>query len=221
MIVLVVLFYVGYILVGMAQYASLILMASPADRPNVGEALRAGWRAAPALLLLVVVMILGYLAVAVVFSLIGGALSALGEAGGVVAAILLLPALIWLGCRLALLFAVVVVDEVRNPFTAIARSWQLTRGHALTIFLASLVFMIIVVVLCGAALLPSIGLLGSMADPEYLAEAAGPAVGGVLLMMLGFLVVSALFTVGYSAFMAVLHGSLTGAGGERAAEAFV
>ena len=39
-------------------------MASPLDRPTVGEALSAGWRAAPALLLLMVVLIFGYVAVA-------------------------------------------------------------------------------------------------------------------------------------------------------------
>lgn len=219
MVVLVVLFYVGYILVAMAQYASLILMASPADRPNVGEALSAGWRASPALLLLMVVLILGYVALALVF---GAAGSALGDAGGVVLALVLIPALVWVGCRLAPLFAVVAVDGVRNPFAAISRSWQLTKGHALTIFLAWLVFMVILVVVCGVALLPSIGVLRGMADPASLAgpDAVGPALGGMLLLMLGFLVVSALFNLLYCAFMAVLHGTLTSAGGEGAAEAF-
>lgn len=217
MVVIVVLFYVGYILMAMAQYASLILMASPIDRPNIGEALSGGWRAAPALLLLMIVLILGYIAAALV---LGGLGSVLGETGSTVLALVLLPLLVWIGCRLGPLFAVVAVDGVRNPFTAIGRSWQLTRGHGLTIFLASLVFMIILVLVCGVALLPSIGLLSSMADPANLAEAAGPAVGGMLLLMLGLLVASALFTIGYGAFLAVLHGTLTSAGGQGAAEAF-
>jgi hypothetical protein len=217
MVVLVVLLYAGYLLLTMAQYASLILMASPTGRPAFGDALSSGWRAAPALLLLMVVLILGYVAIALLF---GGAGSALGSAGGTVFALLMFPVLAWVGCRLALLFAVVAVDGVRNPFTAISRSWRLTDGHAMAIFLASLVFMVILVVICGVALLPSFGMLSSMADPESLAEAGGAAAGGMLLLMLGFLVASALLTIGYSAFMAVLHGTLTTAGGEGAAEAF-
>lgn len=217
--VVIALFYIGYLVVAVAQYASMILMASPAERTTVGAALSAGWRAAPALLLLMVVLILAYLAGALAFGLVG---RVLGDIGGGVLALLLIPALIWVGCRLAPLFAVEAVDGVRNPITAIGRAWHLTRGHALTIFLASLVLLVIFVVICGVALLPSIGLLRSMADPEALvgAEAAGAAVGGFLLLMLGLLVVSVAVNMVYCAFIAVVHGTLTGAGGEKAAEAF-
>jgi hypothetical protein len=217
--VVIALFYIGYLVVAVAQYASMILIASPAERTTVGAALSAGWRAAPALLLLMVVLILAYLAGGVVFGLVG---RVLGDIGGGVLALLLIPVLIWIGCRLAPLFAVEAVDGVRNPITAIGRAWDLTRGHALTIFLASLVLLVIFVVICGIALLPSIGLLRSMADPEALvgAEAAGAAVSGFLLLMLGFLVVSVVVNMVYCAFIAVVHGTLTGAGGEKAAEAF-
>lgn len=217
MVVLVVLLYAGYLLLSMAQYASLMLMASPTGRPAFGDALSSGWRAAPALLLLTLVLIVGYVVLALVVGALG---SVFGDAGGTVLALVMLPVLIWLACRLALLFAVVAVDGVRNPFTAITRSWQLTEGHAWAIFLASLVFIVILVVVCGVALLPSIGMFASMADPGTLAEAPAPGFGGFVLLMLGFFVASVLFTLGYSAFMAVLHGTLTTAGGEGAAEAF-
>ena len=216
----IVLFYIGYLVVAMAQYASMILIASPAERTTVGSALSAGWRASPALLLLMVVLILAYLAGALVLGLVG---RALGDIGGGLLALLLIPVLIWIGSRLAPLFAVAAVDGVRNPITAIGRAWDLTRGHALTIFLASLVLVVIFVVICGIALLPSIGLLRTMADPATAAsaaEVAGPAVGGFLLLMLGFLVVSVVLNMAYCAFMAVVHGTLTTAAGEGTAEAF-
>jgi hypothetical protein len=223
MVVLFVVFYVVYILVAMAQYASMIIMASPLRQTTFGDALGAGWRAAPTLLLLMVVLILGYLAVAIVLSLAGAAASAIGNAGSAVLVLVLLPVLVWLGCRLAPLLAVVAVDGVRNPFTAIARSWRLTRGYALTIFLASLAFMVILLLVCGVALLPSIGLLRSMADPAGFSSveaAAQPALGAMLLFFLGILVVSVLFNLCYCAFMAVIHGTLAGAAGEETAEAF-
>lgn len=218
-ILAVVLFYIGYVFVAMAQYGSMISMASPLRQMTVGDALGAGWRAAPALLLLMLVLLVGYFAVAMVFAAVGTAFSAMGEAAGGLIALILLPVLIWLGCRLAPLFAVVAVDGVRNPFTAIARSWHLTRGHALTIFLASLVFMVIMLVVAGVAMLPSIGLLRSMADPAAVSD-VGPALGGMGLFFLGFLIVSVLFNVCYCAFLAVIHGTLSGAAGEGAAEAF-
>ena len=217
MIVFLVLFYLAYILVAMAQYASLISVASPLRQANFSDALSAGWRAAPALLM--IVLIVGYVAAAMVFSLVAAAFSALGDTAGLVLSLLLVPVLAWLGCRLAPLFAVVAVDGVRNPFTAIGRSWHLTRGHALTIFLASLAFFIILLIVCGLLMLPSIGLLASMADPAAMAEVA-PAFGSIALLFLSILVVSALFAILYSAFMAVIHGSLATASGQGAAEVF-
>ena len=223
MIVLFVLFYLGYLFVAMAQYASLILAASPLRQIDVGEALGAGWRAAPAMLLLVVVLAIAYVVVVMVLGLVGTAFSAMGQVGSGLFALLTFAVIAWLGCRLAPLFPVMAVDGVRNPFTAISRSWQLTRGHALSIFLVSLVFVLILAVACVIALLPSIGVLRSLADPATLAgagSAAAPAAGGIALLFVGVLVVSVLFTLCYCAFLAVIHSKLSGAAGEGAARAF-
>jgi hypothetical protein len=221
MILVMIVFYLGYLLAAMAQYASLIALASPVRQLTVGEALGTGLRAAPALLLLIIVLLVGYFVGAMILGLVGAAASTMGSAPQLLFGALLFGVVLWLGCRLAPLFAVIAVDGVRNPFTAITRSWSLTRGHALTIFLASLVFLVILIVACGIALLPSIGVLRTMADPAALTGgAATPAVGGLLLFGLGILVVSVLFNLCYCAFLAVIHGSLTGAAGEGAAEAF-
>lgn len=215
MVVSLILFYLVYILVAMAQYASLIMVASPLRQVNFGDAFGAGWRAAPAMLLLMVVLGIGYFAVAMVLSLLA---AALGDASAVLL-LLVVPVAVWLGCRLAPLFGVMAVDGVRNPFTAIARSWRLTSGHALTIFLAMLVIVVLLIVVCGVALLPSLGLIASMSDPTSVAD-VGSAMGGFALLMLGILVASALFTIIYSAFQAVIHGTLANAAGEGVVEAF-
>lgn len=222
MVALIMLFYLGYLLLAMAQYASLIALSAPAHRLTVGEALGAGWRSAPALLLLMVVLLIGYFGVAIVVSLVGAAFSALGNAGSALFALVLIPVLVWLGCRLSPMFAVVAVEGARNPFKVIGRTWRMTQGHALTIFFASVVFVIILVVVCSVALLPSIGLLSSMARPGGLvaAEAAAPAVGALALLFLGFMVASVLFNVLYCAFLAVIHGTLADAAGDGVVEAF-
>lgn len=219
MVVLVGLFYLAYLLIAMAQYASMIIAASPLRQASLGDALGAGWRAAPALLLLMVVLLLCYIPLALVLSGVGAAASSLGDAGSAVLLLLVLPVLVWIGCRLAPLIAVVAVDGVRNPFSAIARSWRLTRGHALTIFLAWLAFIVILLVVAGVALLPSLGVLRSMSDPSAVAD-VGSALGGMALLFLGFMVISALFTMLYAGFQAVIHSSLSNASGEGMAEAF-
>lgn len=219
MAVLVLLFYLAYLLLVLAQYASLITQASPLRQVTVGEALGAGWRAAPALLLLMIVLLVGYFVATIVLAVPGAALSSLGNWGIVLFAIVLVPLLVWLGCRLALLFSVMAVDGVRNPFKAIRRSWALTRGHALAIFLASLVLLLILAVVCGLALLPSIGVLAGFSDPATFADASS-AIGAILLLLAGMLVISAAINLLYCAFLAVLHSTLTGAAGQGAAEAF-
>lgn len=222
MMLVLIVFYLGYLIVAMAQYASLITMASPLRRSNVGEALGAGWRSAPTLLSLVIILLVGLIAAGLVLGPIEEVFDASSAYGSLLFAVLLSPVVIWLGCRLCPLSAVVAVDRVRNPFAAIARSWRLTRGHALTIFLASLVFTVILLLICGVALLPSIGLLRSMADPAAMigADAVGPALGGMALLFLGFLVASVLVNVLYCAFMAVIHGRLTSAAEEGTAATF-
>jgi hypothetical protein len=170
-----------------------------------------------------IVLMIGYFVVALVFSLLAAALSALGDSATALSLLLVLPAMIWLGCRLFPMFAVVTVDKVRNPVKAITRSWRLTKGHAWTIFLASLVFVVILVVVCGLALVPSFGLIASMADPGGLADAetgVGPAIGSFALLMISMVVVSVLFRLLYSAFIAVVHGTLVSAAGEGVAVAF-
>jgi hypothetical protein len=219
MVAIVALFYLAFLLVALAQYASMIQLASPLRQLTVGEALGTGLRAAPALLLLMVVLMIGYIVLTIPLAVLVSAFPAEGDGATAIILLLLLPLLVWLGCRLSTLFAVVAVDGVRNPFKAIARSWNLTRGHALNIFLASLILVVIMGLVAAVALLPSMGVLRTMADPAGLAE-TGAAVGGFLLFGLGMLVLNVLFVLSYCAFLAVIHGTLAGAAGEGAAEAF-
>lgn len=217
-IIFMILFYIGYLVVVMAQYASLIVAASPVRRSTALDAVSAGWRAAPALVLLMLVIGVAYLVCVLILVFAGFALRGLaGEGTSAVLVILLVPVLVWLGIRLAPLLAVIAVDGVRNPFDAISQAWNLTRGHALAIFLASLVLLLIVVGAALVIMLPSIGMIRAMSDPASVADTS-PALGvGFVLSMVGFFLVAAVFSLCQAAFQAVIHARLSRLQGEPAA----
>lgn len=76
-IIFMILFYIGYLVVVMAQYASLIVAASPVRRSTALDAVSAGWRAAPALVLLMLVIGVAYLVCVLILVFAGFALRGL------------------------------------------------------------------------------------------------------------------------------------------------
>jgi len=210
MIVGMVLFYVGYLLIVMGQNASLCAYATPQRRLLLGDALAVGWRSAPTMLGIMVLMILGYIAAALVFMALAAALASMGEAGGLIVALIGIVGLFYVGARLSVMFPVVAVEGQRNPLTAIARSWTLTRGHVIKIVVLMLVYVLIIAALFLAAFLPVAGTFAGMAD----GGSAAPAVGGIFATFGLFLVVMVLVSIIYAAFMSVLHAQLSGKDGE-------
>lgn len=205
-----ILFYIAYLLLMMAQYASLVVAASPIASATGSEALDAGWRSAPALFLLLIVLVVAYLLCVVVIGLAGMALSMVAGNGiGAVLLLVLLPVVIWLAARLTPLLAVIAVDGVRNPFDAIARAWALTRGHALTIFLALLALVLIMALVATAVMIPFLGTVRAMTDPANLAGAPPFMGGGIIMTLLGFAVLSVFCNLLQAAFQAVVHARLT------------
>ena len=65
---------------------------------------------------------------------------------------------IYFGCKLAFV-PYLVVDEKLDAVEAVKRSWRLTRGHALTVFLIGVVA---VIVALGGLLLVGVGLILSI-----------------------------------------------------------
>lgn len=208
-------FYVVYLLLACAQTAALNAMASPLRRVDFGEAFGLGWRSSPTLLLVMVLLVIAYFVGALVAGMIFAALASLGSAVAVVAAILLFLGVMYLACRLSIVFPIVPVDGVRNPITAISRSWGLTRGNALSIFLSFLLLFVIFGVLVGVLILPFMGTIMSMDNPN-----AAPALGGLAFFFIGAIVLSVVFAVTYAAFLSAIHGRLAGSTGEQLSETF-
>ena len=109
------------------------------NRPTVGEAIMLSIRCLPTILGATLLFVLAYLAVAILLSLLVGLLAgALGAIGGTAAAavltvvvmLVLLIGVLYVMTRLSLTLPIVVLESVRNPISAIQRSWLLTRPQA-------------------------------------------------------------------------------------------
>ncbi len=209
-------FYVTFLLLYFAQSVAMTHHASPILTPDFGQSFMVGLKSLPTLLGLTLLMIVAYIAFAIVAGIAAVPFAMMGEAGSQLFAVLLLIASLYLACRLALAIPVIAVDEVKNPITAIKRSWVLTRGNALKIFLAFLVFTIILIVALFALFAAFGGSMVALTDPVsgMSALGGGLVVGMILVFMLLMIVVYVVMT----AFMASLHASL--AGPETVADTF-
>jgi hypothetical protein len=219
LIIFMVLFYGAYLVLALAQQAAMVTLASPLEEPSFGGAMARGFKSALPFFGITVILMIGYFALSLlVFGVAGVAGLGGGTAGSVVGVVLLLlfvPVIVYLGCRFAVLIPVVAVDQVFNPIAAIRRSWEVTRGRALGIFLSTLAFVVLSMVILGLPFLLIFGsLLGSDGEP------GAAAIGGMLLGILAFIPLVVVYTMFASAYAAALHSEVTGGGSERLEEVF-
>ncbi|WP_066524785.1 hypothetical protein [Erythrobacter sp. CCH5-A1] len=219
LIIFLVLFYGAYIVLALAQQAAMVTLASPLEEPSFGGAMARGFKSALPFFGIAVILLIAYVALsALVAGVVGvaglGGTAAGGAVGGVML-LLILPVIVYLGCRFAVLVPVVAVDQVFNPIAAIRRSWEVTRGRVLGIFLATLALGVLTLVALG---LPFLLIFGSMLGSQ--SEPSAAAVGGMLLGMLAFIPLFVVYTMFASAYTAALHNEVTGGGSERLEEVF-
>ena len=214
-----VLFYGAYLVLLLAQQAAMVTIASPLEEPSFGTAMVRGFKSVLPFVVISLILGVGYVALAVgVFAVAGAASLGGSTAGGLIGVILFLlflPVLAYLACRFSVLVAVVAVDQVFNPIAAIRRSWAVTRGRVLGIFLATLVFVLLTLVIFG---LPVVLMFGSIAGSQ--GDPGVAAIGGVLLGLLAFIPLFVLYTMFAAAYGAALHSEVTGGGAERLEEVF-
>lgn len=199
-------------LVGIAQaigVLALLALLTDRSRPTVGEALKAGATSLlpyiGAQLLLGIVVGLGFVALIAI-----GAATGSMTAGAILFA-LGFVALVYIMTKTSLAAPVIVIDGLRNPIRALARSWTLTGGNSLRllafyalVFLAFIVIMIVISVV--------IGLLSTIALGSGI---AGQIVNGVLSGLAG-----ALMVVYFVAIIAAAHRQLSGPSAEAISETF-
>jgi hypothetical protein len=199
-----------FLAITIAQFlGSLSLLALLGDRgnPTVGEALGKGLRSFVSYL---AAQFLSALAAGFAIGLPLGLIAAFAPpAVTVMAGFVLIVLAIYLFVKFSLIAPVVAIEEVRNPLAAIARSWRLTKGNSLRIFL--FLFLLLVTIGIISALVSGILTLVLSAFGGAVAS-----IGGGLVNALVNTVVSVIFLV----VIAAIHRQLAGASPERLAETF-
>lgn len=208
------LFYAAYLAIVFAQQAAMVALASPLERPAFGVALGRGFKSALPFIGISVLLVLGYFAVALVLALVAGALSGVADVLGLVMVVLLIPVMIYLGCRMAVVVAVVAVDEVYNPLKALRRTWSVTGGKVIGILLVLIGTGLLGLVVLGAPMGLIVASVAGTEGDTFAALGAGIVV--VLLLIPLFI----LYTVFISAVIGALHSEVTQGGAEKLEEVF-
>ena len=184
-------------MVQIVGYLALLALLRDRRRPTVGEAISAALRgllpAVGTVLVLAIAFTMVVIAAALLMALLGagGAAALLG--------IVLMPALVWLLVRVSLWQPVIAIDRVANPIRVIGRSWALTRGNGLRLFVFYLLLFIAYIVVSIVIGLVASGLLLA------LGETAALIVGAIVSGLIG--TVAAVIFV---AVLAAVHRQLAG-----------
>jgi len=109
--------------------------------PTVGDALKTGFMGAPTYM---ATQILFGLAVGIVGGLLVGIAATISIYLAVPIGIIVLVAIIYASIKLVLVPAIIGMERNFNPITVMKRSWQLTKGNSLLIFLFLFILILIV-----------------------------------------------------------------------------
>ncbi len=174
----------------------LLSLLTDHNRPTVGEALKAG-----------VIYLLPYIGAQILIGvLVGliilvpillGAVAGMGAAGLV--GILAVVAVVYIYTKFSLTVPVIVMEETMNPVRALARSWSLTKGNSIRLFLF---YLLILVVFFVVSMVLGIvgGALGLVAGAEANLIVSGLI--GAVANMVGITL--------YLAVLAAVHRQLSG-----------
>lgn len=219
MIIFLLLFYVAIFLITFAQQCSMSALASPLQNIRFGDAIGIGFKGGLTFLGIIGLLIVAYIAFAIVGAIVGFVLSFLGEAAAILIALLFFPAIIYLGLRFAVVVPVVAVDREFNPIKALQRTWQMTSGNVLAILVVFIVVTIAAMVLMGIPfflMFGSLAALGASGDPSAAMGAVGAFVGIMLLLVPLFLIYSIVSVT----VTACLHAEMSDTGTQNLEETF-
>lgn len=181
----------------------LLALLTDRGRPTVGEALKSGLvYLLPYIgsqLLMTFIILVTALALALIAQVAGAAVGALL---GVVAAV----AMIYIYVKFSLTVPVIVIEKVANPVRALGRSWALTKGHSIRLFVFYLLLFIALVVIALVTGLIA-GLLGALTSPVLVSSLFNAAVNAIAIVV-------------YLAVVAAIHRQLSGGTGETRGEPF-
>jgi hypothetical protein len=184
----------------------LLVLLSDRSRPTVGEALKTGLK-----------LLLPYLGAQILFSCLMGLLilfpiavgASAGAGAGVLVGIVALVALVYVFTKFLLVSPVIAIERVTNPLAALGRSWRITKGHTLRLFL--FVFLLILaLVVVGSVVSMVSGLVFALLGTEVAMVGQG-IVSGIL---------NAAFYVVFLAALAAAHRQIAGPSPDTVSETF-
>ena len=185
---------------------AMLVLLTDRSRPTVGQALGAGLR-----------LLLPYLGAQILMSCVFGILLLLpfataasaGTGAGVLVGFVALVTLIYLYTKFLLVAPVVATERIVNPLAAISRSWRLTKGNSLRLFLFVFLLAVAFIVVGGVA-----SMIAGLAFALAGADAA--LVGDAIVSGL----VNALFTAIFVAAVAAAYRQLAGPGSATVNDTF-
>ncbi|GGE01075.1 hypothetical protein GCM10011515_21070 [Tsuneonella deserti] len=174
----------------------LLTLLTDRSRPTVGEALKTGAR-----------LVLPYLGAQLLISVVFGILvllpiavgAGVSVAAGLLLALVAAVLFLYLFVKVILTPVVIAIERQANPISALGRSWQLTKGNSLRIFL--FVFLLfIAVAIVGGVFSMIVGIVFALGGPQT--TLLGQAVASSL--------VNAVFYVIFLAVLAAIYRQLSG-----------
>lgn len=201
-VLMLIVFYIGYIAIALGQQASMVAYASPLHRINFGEAFGRGLKGGLTLLGVFVLLMIAGIVFGLVFALFAAMMSFLDTVGIAITYLIALVLGVYLMCRFMVIVPVIVVERVYNPIAAINRTWSVTSGKVLSM----LVVLIAFVVLAFVVLIPFSLIMGGMIG---FTDGGGAGVASVILALFLSLIISFAFALLYCALIASLHAEVS------------
>lgn len=184
----------------------LLALLTDRNRPTVAEALGKGAKYFLPYLGAQILIALALLVVVLVPVTLG---AAAGAAVGLLTGLLAMVAIVYLLTKFSLATPVIVIDEVTNPVRALSRSWALTKGNSLRLFLFYLLLFIVLIVVA-LVLAIVIGVIAALAGPSGALIA-----NGLMNALVNMVAVSVILAV-----LAAAHRQLSGPSAASVSEAF-
>lgn len=203
----------------MVGYMAMLALLTDRTRPTVGQAIGGAVRSLPTLVAATLLFFVGYALFIFALGTAAGLLAALVKAGAVTFLLFLgvLVAVFAVMVRLSLTLPVIIIEGVMNPVTALVRSWNLTRGNGLRIFVFYLLMIIglLVLYIVFAMVFGLFIGFGSMAAGS-LPQSSVPAIA----MGLVGGVIGSLLSVVLTGVLAAIHAQLSGPSAEAISDTF-
>lgn len=194
--------YFGYVFLYCVQSAAMAMSGSPLRRSDFGDALSGGFRSGVTLFLAFLLFFVGYIILSFVSELLQAVLFFLGRLGEFLVSGAAFVGLIYLACRFAIITPVIAVDGERNPINAMRRSWALTDGNVLPIFIVLLVVGVATIVIGLVAVMLFGGLF-------FVSAASAPGMLTIVLALLTFVVFGGVAAVLGATLVSSLHAEVS------------